>query len=167
MTTAVAYGQKAIESFNGFNPNIIKPEGRVVATNYRFDAAAAVYLAMGQGRVIKSVKAEELIAQARSLRRRHFWRFWGLRAPDKRVIEAAVEVIQCCPSEFLLEGYKVENYGNGTLVMTKRSPHYMITINIGKTALSYAKLNVTDHKVVTSGKCEIAGDSVAELFKIL
>ncbi len=122
---------------------------------------------MGQGQIVSTGRSAELISQARKLRHRHFWCFWGLRAPDKHVIDSAISVIHYCPSEFLLDGYHVENYGNGTVVMTKRSPNYMISINIGRSALSYAKLNIKDHKVVSSGKCEIESNSVAKLFQSL
>ena len=167
MTTAVLYRKESMGSFDSFTSALELSEGRPVATNYRFDGEASTYQSMGQGLVIRGVNAEALISQARGLRRRHFWRLWGLRAPDRKVIEATVSVIRSCPSEFLLDGYHIENYGNGTVVMTKRSPNFMTTINIGRSALSYAKLNIKDHKVVTSGKSEIESSSVAELFKTL
>lgn len=167
MTTAVLYRKEPTGSFDSFTSALVLSEGRPVATNYRFDGVASTYQSIGQGLVIRSVNADTLVSQARGLRRRHFWRLWGLRAPDKQVIEATVSVIRFCPSEFLLDGYHIENYGNGTVVMTKRSPNFMITINIGRSALSYAKLNIKDHKVVISGKKEIESSSVAELFNTL
>lgn len=166
MMTAAVY-QDTIETFNKFNPNAIIPGGRFVAPNYRFNKVASAYQSVGQGIIISSVTADALINQARSLRRRHFWRIWGLRAPDKRVIDTTISVIRYCPSGFLLDGYSVENYGNGTVVMIKRSPNFMTTINIGRSALSYAKLSIKDHKIVASGKCGIEENSVAELFKAL
>lgn len=167
MTSAVVYKKDAAESFNSFNPVFNLSGGRPIKINYRFDSKGDVFKTMEQGLVVGHVKADSLISQAQRLRHRYFWRLWGLRAPDRRVIESTINVIRYCPSEFLLDGYCVDNYGNGTVVMTKRSPNYMVTINIGKSALSFAKLSIKDHKVVYSGHREIESESIAELFSIL
>lgn len=167
MTTAALFKHNTIEEFNRFVPSVIMPEGRPVITNYEFDASPVDYSAMGQGVFVRSANSDALIAQAKNLCKRHIWRFWGLRAPVRSVIDAAVSVIRFCPSELLLDGYRIENYGNGTVVLSKRSPSYMITINIGKSTLSYAKLRIPDHMVVFSGKCDITKDEVTKLFESL
>ena len=167
MTAVTICKQESLDSFNRFNPNEIIPGGRLVVNNYRFDATANAYLTIGQGVLLRSERSEDLINQARRLRKRHFWRFWRLRAPNKRVIEASISVINYCPSELFLDGYSIDNYGNGTIVMMRRSTNYMTTINIGESTLSYAKLRISDHKVIASGKCAIEKELVSVLFKKL
>ena len=169
MTTAAVISKgEAREAFARFNPKIIMPTPRPVKSDFIFDAKALTYHDSCQSSIIISrANSQALIEQARNLRRYHFWRIWGLRAPKKRVIEAVVKVIDYCPTELLLYGYSVENYGNGTVVLMKRSENYMTTISVGSTSLSYAKLNMRNHKVVDSGTCSIEMNAVRRLFEMV
>lgn len=161
MTTAAIYRQDTTDFFFLCNSKFYVPGGRFVEANYKVNAPST-YAAIGQGACVCSNRAD-LITQARALRHKHLWRFWGLRAPARSVIDSAISVINYCPSEFLLDGYSIDNYGNGTVVMMKRSSKHMITINIGNEALSYAKLCTATHKIVASGKIDINQNAVAEL----
>ena len=167
MTAAVVYRPNSIESFNGYDFAANITEGRPVVAKYKFNSSASGYSGVRQGVFVNSLRAKTLIAQAKGLRHRHIWRLWGLRAPAKSVVDSTVSIIMFCPSDLLLDGYSIENYGNGTIVMMKRSANFMTTINIGKGALSYAKLSTADHKVVSSGKCIIEKNAVADLLKVL
>lgn len=174
-TTAVAvYKEETLEKFKSIDPLVIcvEPhlEPRKVNNKYRFEkeTPAIPFLSIrDMGVIIDASKADELVLQAKALRKKHFWFVWKMYAPSRQVIDSTVSVIRHCPADFFLEGYKVANYGNGTVALMRRSNNYSVTINIGKQAVSYAKLRLADQQIVNSGSCKIEKNAIENLFETL
>ena len=173
-TTVAVYKEETLEKFKSIDPLVIcvepQLEPRKVNSKYRFETVnpAIPFLAYrDMGIIIDTSKADELVLQARALRKRHFWFVWKMYAPSRQVIDSAVTVIRYCPADIFLEGYKVANYGNGTVALMRRSKNYSITINIGKQAVSYAKLRLADQQIVNSGSCKIEKNAIEYLFETL
>ena len=173
MTTAVINkGNSSFKDIVFIYPSVpvseLKPIPRPVNTRFKFTDRVSDFPVVNSTDIsLNLTRKESLVSQIRALRRERFWFLWGLKAPQKCVVDAAIRVINYCPSELLLDGYSAENYGNGTIAFMKRTANCMITINVGKSSLSYAKLRITDHKVIDFGRCEIEGKSVAKLFQRL
>lgn len=174
MVTALVYKAESIESFKSINSRAIcvEPvtEPREVTIKYRFETVtpAKPFLAINKPVVIIDTKiAEELVSQAKALRKNHFWFVWKMYSPSRQVVDSTVTVIRYCPSDLFLDGFKVANYGNGTVILMRRSENYSTTINIGGRAVSYAKLRLSDQKIVCSGTCPIERGAIEHLFETL
>ncbi len=174
-STAIAvYKEETLERFKSIDPSVVcvglRQEPRRVSSRYRFEkvtSAGFLDAISSIGVVIDPSKADELVAQAKALRKKHFWFVWKMYAPSREVINSTVSVIRFCPADMFLEGYYVANYGNGTVALMRRSKNYSISINIGKHAVSYAKLRLSDYKIVNSGRCEIEKKAIENLFETL
>ena len=158
-----------IEKFLSIDSLVIHVNPSHVNSNYRLESnGAKQFISLDRIEdIIDTRKPSELITQTRALRKKHFWFLWGMYAPSRQVIKSTITVIQYCPSNVFLEGFYVANYGNGTVVLMRRSETYYTTINVGSHSLTYVKLRLVDHRVVNSGSCQIEKNAIEHLFKTL
>lgn len=171
MVATAIYRKETINNFQAIDNLYVACLGpRVVKDKFRFEkkASAKPFLAVNNmGVIVDARKADELISQAKELRRRHIWFLWKMYAPSRKVIDSTVSVIRYCPSDLFLEGFRVANYGNGTVALMRKSKHFSATINVGSKAVSYAKLRLSDQQIVNSGSCPIERNAIEHLFETL
>lgn len=155
-----------IEDFNKLDSSQFAFGGRPVTSPFLLGQRETSLYSFRSEEYLDYTKSKQLKDDARKLRRLHFWP-WAYYAPKRSVIKATMKVLDFCPSDILLEGFSIANYGNGTIAMIRQTSNYMTTINIGSRALSYAKLRVIDRSVVASGTIMIEKQAVMGLFELL
>lgn len=172
MEATLTYKPESIESFKSIDNLLLSCcyGPRDISNIFRLEkvSSAKPFLAVNTlGVIVDTNKADELISQARNLRKTPFWFLWKMYAPSRKVVDATVSVIRLCPSDLFLEGFRVANYGNGTVVLMRKSRSFYTTINVGSKAVSYAKLRLSDQQIVASGRCSINKDAIRHLFETL
>ncbi len=155
-----------IDDFNKFDTSQFTFGGRPVTSPFQLGQSETSLYSIRSEEFLDYTKSERLKNDARKLHRSHIWP-WAYYVPKRSVIKATMKVLDFCPSDILLEGFSIANYGNGTIAMIRQTPNYMTTINIGSRALSFAKLRIIDRSVVASGTIMIEKQAVMGLFELL